>query len=466
MEQNLEQMIEHCEKICQLLEKANIAKLGATPGKIKEILHYEWVKFSVFLADADNDISDEELATIKKYIKISGNVADLKAIKAREKLDTVFANAVPLPIKYAVVADAGKKLEQDPYKEQKAQVIVDTYKMFGEAIIASHQELTTVATDKLTAYLEKLTGFLKEYGVYYTNSTKYIRPEKTVEKAPETPEAIQAQQEMVEKRLEELNALVGLEGVKHEINSLVSLIKVQKMRQDLGMKNDGISMHMVFTGNPGTGKTTVARMLSDIYKGLGVLSKGQLVEVDRSGLVRGYIGQTATRTQEVADDAMGGILFIDEAYTLCVNRGEGDFGQEAIDTLLKIMEDNRDNLVVIVAGYPDLMDEFLASNPGLKSRFNKFIHFEDYKPDEEIAILEGMCSKKEYILSEDAKEVARQFFTKRYEVRPEDYANARDVRNYMEQAISNHAERVVNVTDVTKEVLQTICVEDVESIEF
>lgn len=464
MEQNLEQMIAHCEKICQLLEKANVAKLGATPGKIQEILHYEWVKFSVFLADADNDISKEELECIKKYIRISGNVTDLKAIKTREKLDTVFANAIPLPIKYAVVADAGKKIEKDPYKEQKAQVIVDTYKMFGEAIIASHHELTTDATDKLTAYIEKLTGFLKEYGVYYTNSTKYIRPAKNFAQMPETEEEIQAQQAMVEKRLEELNSLVGLEGVKREINSLVSLIKVQKMRKELGMKNDGISMHMVFTGNPGTGKTTVARMLSDIYKGLGVLSKGQLVEVDRSGLVRGYIGQTATRTQEVADDAMGGILFIDEAYTLCVNRGEGDFGQEAIDTLLKIMEDNRDNLVVIVAGYPELMDEFLASNPGLKSRFNKFIHFDDYKPEEELAILEGMCGKKEYVLEDEAKAAARRFFENRYEERPEDYANARDVRNYMEQAISNHAGRVVNIKELTKEVLQTICVEDVETI--
>ena len=461
MEQNLSQMLEHCDKVCELLQEANVAGVKGSPGKLKEMLHYEWVKFSVFLADADENISEDEINTIKKYIKISGNVEDWKEIQKKESLNEQFLTKVPLPLKYAVVADAGKKLEKDPYKEQKAQLIVDTYKLLGETVIACQKQVSQSTMDRLSSYIDKLEKFLKEYGVFYTNSIKYIRPKS--EKI-ETPESLQAQQEMVEKRLEELNALIGLNSVKKEINSLVSLIKVQQMRKEMGMKNDGISMHMVFSGNPGSGKTTVARMLSDIYKGLGVLSKGQLVEVDRSGLVRGYIGQTATRTQEVADDAMGGILFIDEAYTLCVNRGEGDFGQEAIDTLLKIMEDHRDDLVVIVAGYPDLMEEFLNSNPGLKSRFNKFIHFEDYTPEEEIQILESMCEKKDYVLSEEAKKAATEFFTKRFEERPEDFANARDVRNFMEQAISNHASRVVGITDATKEDLQTLQAADVVNI--
>ena len=173
-----------------------------------------------------------------------------------------------------------------------------------------------------------------------------------------------------------------------------------------------------------------------------VISKGHLVEVDRSGLVCGYIGQTATKTAEVIESALGGVLFIDEAYTLTNGKGQGDFGQEAVDTLLKGMEDNRDDLVVIVAGYTELMEEFLDSNPGLRSRFNKFINFEDYTAEEEVEILINNCKKQEYMLSRDALEEARRFFTDRVANKPEGYANARDVRNYLEKAISNQASRI------------------------
>ena len=176
----------------------------------------------------------------------------------------------------------------------------------------------------------------------------------------------------VDKLLEELNAMIGLDRVKQEINSMVNLIRVQKIRDARGLKTSGMSHHMVFFGNPGTGKTTVARILAKIFEGLGVLEGGQLVEVDRSGLVCGYVGQTATKTQEVIDKAMDGILFIDEAYTLNVGKGENDFGQEAVDTILKAMEDHRERIIVIVAGYEEPMTEFLNSNPGLKSRFNKY----------------------------------------------------------------------------------------------
>ena len=265
--------------------------------------------------------------------------------------------------------------------------------------------------------------------------------------------------------LSELNSYVGLASVKAEVESLVNLIKVQKLRESKGLKSAGISKHMVFMGNPGTGKTTVARILSKIYRGLGVLQTNNFVEVDRGGLVCGYVGQTAIKTQEVIDEAMGGILFIDEAYALTVDKGANEFGQEAVDTLLKAMEDHRDELVVIVAGYQKPMEEFLNSNPGLKSRFNKFLFFEDYTADELVKILENMCKGKEYALSRAAKAEAKKYFAERLASGEENFANAREARNYLEKAITRHATRVVKLKNPDEKVLTTIEKEDLSDSE-
>jgi SpoVK/Ycf46/Vps4 family AAA+-type ATPase len=261
----------------------------------------------------------------------------------------------------------------------------------------------------------------------------------------------------LEELMDEFNSLVGLKSVKQDLNNLVNLIKVKKMREERGMKQPEISLHLVFSGNPGTGKTTVARLLAKIYKKLGVLKKGHLVEVDRSDLVVGYIGQTATKTAKVIDSALGGVLFIDEAYTLTNTGDEKDFGQEAVDTLLKRMEDERDNLIVIVAGYTDPMDEFVNSNPGLKSRFNKYIFFQDYTGDELYKIFLQMCEKQEYIPSRSAKAYVKKYLTERATRHEENFANAREVRNVLEQLYRIQARRTIDCEED-----RTLTLEDIE----
>lgn len=280
--------------------------------------------------------------------------------------------------------------------------------------------------------------------------------EKKEEEAQEEPP------EKLEDILTELNGYIGLTKVKTEVENLVNLVKVQKMRREHDLPTPKMSLHMVFTGNPGTGKTMIARVMARIYKTLGILSKGQLIEVDRSGLVAGYVGQTATKTQEVIDKALGGVLFIDEAYALTYHKEGNDFGQEAVDTLLKAMEDHRDDLIVIVAGYNGLMEEFIHSNPGLESRFNRFIHFDDYTFDEMMAIFNMRCEQGGYKLNENASDEVGNFI-KKQNVDPITFGNARGVRNLFEQVLVAQCNRVVNLTEVTREALMEITEEDVNA---
>ena len=275
---------------------------------------------------------------------------------------------------------------------------------------------------------------------------------KTPGEEPEKPK------EPEKSGMEELNELVGLKTVKHDVEELIGLAKVRKMREEKGMKAVPMSLHLVFSGNPGTGKTTVARILGKLYNEIGILSTGQMIETDRSGLVAGYVGQTAIKTQKKIQEAMGGILFIDEAYML--NQKDENFGQEAIDTILKAMEDHRDEFIVIVAGYTQLMKEFVESNPVLKSRFNKFFEFPDYTNEELQEIFELQCKKYQYKLTEEADKAVREEIIRLEEAKGENFANAREVRNLFEKIIANQAARVSSLEDVDEETLSTITIDD------
>ena len=263
--------------------------------------------------------------------------------------------------------------------------------------------------------------------------------------------------------LESLDALVGLENIKRSVKSLINYVKIRGLREEKELPNPPLSLHMVFMGNPGTGKTTVARILSELYRAIGVLSKGQLIEVDRSGLVAGFVGQTAIKTTEAVNSALGGILFIDEAYSLSPDIGSGnDFGREAIETLLKLMEDHRNELIVIVAGYSGHMERFITSNPGLESRFNRYFMFEDYNSEELYDIFSSMCTRSEYLLTDDAISFARDYFQDIYDMREENFGNARYVRNFFENIVSVHSDRVSVIKDHTREDLTTVIREDLE----
>lgn len=283
---------------------------------------------------------------------------------------------------------------------------------------------------------------------------------------PEEPPAVSQiapdQAETMESLLAELDSLVGLENVKQDVHSLMNFIKVTKIREKRGMKVPTISYHLVFTGNPGTGKTTVARLVAKLYYHMGIFPQGQLVETDRSALVAGYLGQTAIKTQKVIQQAMGGVLFVDEAYSLA---GETDdsYGKEAIETILKAMEDHRDELVVIVAGYTELMHKFIDSNPGLSSRFSKYFEFPDYTGEELLAIFEGFCQKNGYSLEEDARTLLKEQFEVLYEARDEHFGNARAARNIFEKAINAQADRIAGQSDFTDADLENLTAEDISA---
>lgn len=286
-------------------------------------------------------------------------------------------------------------------------------------------------------------------------------PAKAADTAKEAkPAQTEEPPEDIDELKKELNEYIGLDTVKKEVESLINLVTVQELRKKNGLPADDLSLHMVFSGNPGTGKTMIARLMARVYKSLGILSKGQLVEVDRGGLVAGFVGQTAIKTGEVIAKALGGVLFIDEAYALTSHEGN-DYGQEAVDTLLKAMEDHRDDLVVIVAGYIELMEDFIHSNPGLESRFNRFLNFPDYTVQEMLDIFDMRCKKSGYVLSDDARDLLKSLLAL-YSLDAKGFGNARGVRNLLERAVSAQANRLAKQEgELTRDTLMLLTADDI-----
>ena len=465
MEQlDLQALLAQSHTICDALQRADVGSVRSEGRNLDTMLRGDLARFGAYVVQEEGPVPADDLEFIRTTLDYPTSAPVISGLRSRKSPGMMPDNGNPQSLKYAVLSDAAQKLRPDPFKGQAAMYLYDTFKVFGKTLLArSEHDVRPGDVSRLTTYLESMEKMLREYAVWRAGSQKtYQASEPTVSAQDPKEQAAE-----LDELLGELAALVGLDGVKRQVNTLVNLIQVQRMRAAQGMKATDISKHMVFLGNPGTGKTTVARLLAKIYRALGVLRTGQLVEVDRSGMVRGYIGQTATRTQEVIEEALGGVLFIDEAYALTVNKGQGDFGQEAVDTLLKAMEDHRDDLVVIVAGYTDLMEQFLDSNPGLRSRFANVIHFDDYSADQLLAILLQNLERQEYQLSPAAEKRAWEMIKARVAHKPENFANARDVRNFMERAIANHAVRVASLDGASesKKILGTIEPEDLEDWE-
>lgn len=454
--------------LAQYFEKVDPDFVKPLDHSLESQFEIELLSYLLYLSETLGRITFARAEYINALFGTDYEAADLMELSRRLGLhDSDFSSLVPLILKAAARVDQVEESLLVPYADQ----IIQIFTVIGENAELYGNEQNALEDLDRQIYLMSLQNWAHDQRPVYSRgmrmhspvSDKSSKSDPNGSRLPQTPgkqnekkEEEVKEPEKLDDLLAELNSLTGLTSVKEDVNSLINLLKIRKIRKERNMKDIPVSMHLVFTGNPGTGKTTVARLLARIYHSLGALSKGQLIEVDRSELVGGYVGQTALKTQEVTNSALGGVLFIDEAYALTAGKDKQDFGYEAVDTLLVEMENHRDDLAVIVAGYPKPMKEFLSSNPGLKSRFNKFIDFPDYSPDELFEIFEGMCTKNGYLLSEDAKAKAKTIFTDLYENRDENFANGRSVRNFFEKVMVAQANRLAAQDEISDEQLQTL----------
>ena len=426
------------------------------------ILKRDMYDYLGYLASSDESIRESETDFIFDYLnEITSPEKLSNYVSSQNIYSTTFETRVPESLKKALEQDNAKFNKDGKLDLSVSVSYLDIFYLLGQEFINCDGEEDSQELEDLTLYMDTLKKY-KESVAEFPDDVKGRVDTSDIIVGQDTKTS--TDEKTLEELLEELQALIGLERVKKDVITLVHLQQVNKLRKHRGYKEIPVSNHLVFYGNPGTGKTTVARLIGQIYHAMGILSKGHFVETDRSGLVAAYVGQTALKVKEVAIQALGGILFIDEAYSLTRSGSDNDFGYEAVDTLLKFMEDHRDDFIVIVAGYPDLMEEFIDSNPGLKSRFNKYISFEDYNGKEMVEIFKYMCKEAGYSCTDDVIDYCKKVFEEKYQSRTENFANAREVRNFFENAVMKQADRIFSVENPTDEELLTIRLSDVDGL--
>ena len=503
--ESLKETLKSLKVSCLLMDIAQHGTKKYFPDKSTEdVLKLNLYSFLLYIAAADGTISTAEAEVINRAMDSSYTVEDYRQLAEKAKVDEpAFSEEVPLFLRAAVEFD-NQMTEQKTAEETQNTISVcrQAYSLFiigGLVAMMADEVIHQSEYDRLMDYMETFWNYIEaelHRDLELKSPRDMVQPildtlskgaggVKVVDTDPEGRKARKEERERqkakkkrrenggdtgkdpekddatLEELLDELNGLIGLDEVKYDVTSLINLVRIREIREKKGLAMPPISLHLVFSGNPGTGKTTVARLLARIYHKIGVLSTGQLVEVDRAGMVAGYVGQTALKVQDILEKAKGGVLFIDEAYALTPENATNDYGLEAIDTLVKGMEDARDDMIVIAAGYTKPMERFIGANPGLKSRFNKFIEFRDYTADELVMIFARFCRENGYRPSRPALLYVHQYFEKRLEEHAENFANAREARNLFEFSVARQANRIILENDPSEEVLTLIRRDDV-----
>lgn len=456
------------KRLAPTVERAVRLEGKTLPMSAGEVIALDLLTAAFRVAAADREVAESEAATILAVFRgaeahipewmrgVSASTLATAINKQKRSKGSMFEPTNQRTSLVIGVLAARDRLD----RTNDAQQYLAAMFQLGNLVARSHGPVTAAEKVVLLSYIPtKWMEMLRRSPTSNGGKTGAPTDTPTVQPAATTGEV---EKVSVEAALGELESLVGLATVKAEVRDLASFVRVQQLRRERGLKETDLSLHMVFTGNPGTGKTTVARMLAKIFKALGVVSAGHLVETDRAGLVAGYVGQTAIRTEQVVASAKGGVLFIDEAYSLTRSQRQGgDYGAEALETLLKRMEDLRSDLVVIVAGYTNEMKEFMMSNPGLSSRFARTLRFDDYSESELLEIFRTYCRQQDYKLTRAAEEALATAIARAYALRDSHFGNARYVRNLFEETIGNLANRVITLPEVSRETLTTIEAMDV-----